>query len=471
VLLVDTQIRLPNFVVGLQTVGQMPVPEGELVPSMLEADRQCDKGAASIGRAQVAPSRAESLASTTRTGQMFSNVFALGADAIGAMPDMTDTLQRLAEVGAREHWLIDSKEVKLLPDRALGRGGFGVVVLACLRGTAVAVKVPLELEIATSFSHLPSIINELRIFRQIRHANIVFFYGACIDPHRGTLALVFEMVRGERLDVYVMQRMKGAATALRTKLLIDIASALLYLHMCRPCIVHGDVKTSNILVESSVPCPRAKLLDFGLSRLTTKKAKPLGGTRPWMAPELLHLLGAPPPRPKPAADVYSFGLVAYLVICGRSHSEHIDLSALNSPGGCLSLPLLWPANAELVDECRDLCDRCLQIKYTLRPAMCDVQAVLVSWLPKQHVGPEIQALVLDGLSWQAGLDELKRIARGMESGGPPPPLGSDGASSSPPDATSALEVVPHIAADSVVGAREAPQVELEAGLHRTRRSL
>ena len=57
---------------------------------------------------------------------------------------------------------------------------------------------------------------------------------------------------------------------------------------------------------------RPKLLDFGLSRLLTSGAAPLGGTLSWMAPELLTTQ-TPPATP---ADIFSFGRLIHFVCTG-----------------------------------------------------------------------------------------------------------------------------------------------------------
>ncbi|KAA8540551.1 hypothetical protein F0562_024530 [Nyssa sinensis] len=53
--------------------------------------------------------------------------------------------------------------------------------------------------------------------------------------------------------------------ARRFEIIIDVARALAFLHIeCDPPVIHGDVKPSNVLLDSDY---RAKLSDFGLSRL------------------------------------------------------------------------------------------------------------------------------------------------------------------------------------------------------------
>jgi len=81
----------------------------------------------------------------------------------------------------------------------------------------------------------------------------------------------------------------------------DIVQGLTFLHASQPVIVHGDLKSQNILVDRRC---RAKVTDFGLSRSGGRSHKRSTGTPFWMAPEIL--LGG---QNTPASDVYAFGIV------------------------------------------------------------------------------------------------------------------------------------------------------------------
>ena len=96
-------------------------------------------------------------------------------------------------------------------------------------------------------------------------------------------------------------------------ILRDIAQGLRFLHAAQPQIIHGDLKSHNVLVDSKF---RAKVADFGLSQKKTlgistqlgvSKAAP-SGTPYWMAPELLN--GS---HNTTASDVYAFGIVLFEV--------------------------------------------------------------------------------------------------------------------------------------------------------------
>ena len=59
----------------------------------------------------------------------------------------------------------------------------------------------------------------------------------------------------------------------------DIVSGMRYIHNLRPAVIHGDLKTKNVLVDGNF---KAKITDFGLSQ----KRRFGCGTPLWMAPGL-----------------------------------------------------------------------------------------------------------------------------------------------------------------------------------------
>lgn len=68
---------------------------------------------------------------------------------------------------------------------------------------------------------------------------------------------------------------------------LDVAKGMEYLHNCNPVVVHRDLKSPNLLVDSDW---RIKVCDFGLSRIkqnTYLSHKSSFGTAEWTAPEVL----------------------------------------------------------------------------------------------------------------------------------------------------------------------------------------
>jgi len=126
---------------------------------------------------------------------------------------------------------------------------------------------------------------------------------------------------------------------------MGISLALLYLHTRQPCIVHGDIKDTNILVEATSRIPRAKLLDFGLARVITRNAKPTGGTLSWMAPEQIL---TPHKPPLPSYDVFSFGRLVGFIVTGQRPLQGISRNMIKRMARLNKLPSIpWPEESLL----------------------------------------------------------------------------------------------------------------------------
>lgn len=102
---------------------------------------------------------------------------------------------------------------------------------------------------------------------------------------------------------------------MRHSVLRGVACALSYLHEeCQQCVLHRDVKPSNVLLDENF---NPHLADFGLARLihhTTDNVQTtiIAGTRGYLAPELSQVGKA-----STKSDVFSFGVLALEVATGR----------------------------------------------------------------------------------------------------------------------------------------------------------
>jgi len=363
----------------------------------------------------------ESLPSTTESGRVFSG------SRSGISKDLID---ELAAVGAREQWLIRPGEVLVVPGLLLGEGAFGRVVLARYQGIHVALKVPkVHDQRITDNSHLVEMCDELRVLRRIRHPNVVLFYGATLDEQHRHMALVLEFVDGVSVRSFVRgwRRDDGGdsgpvppSAIEKSQVLADVACALQYLHSRTPPIIHGDLKDRNVFVE--VPrarvSVRAKLLDFGLARVLTRHAKPMGGTMCWVAPELLWTMGT---ATSTAADVFSFGRLAYFVVTGRLPFHNTMAENIETAVAQLVAPLEWPPGSWLGERWRPVVEQCTREEASARPGMQQVY-VLAAGCHGEMLESEASELPLDIPRLIAG-NQASGDAQAVDSAGKP--LSSD----------------------------------------------
>ncbi|CAE8611404.1 unnamed protein product [Polarella glacialis] len=261
-------------------------------------------------------------------------------------------MQHIMTIGIVEHWFIKPSDITPGPKSILGSGSFGIVVKGMLNyATEVAIKIPKTRFQSREESQLA---NEMRLFRHIRHSNIVLFHGATLMVINGgspCLSLVLEWVNGGNFGEYMQQLRSNAlfeadGHAFAYKILLDVARGMTYLHKLTPVILHLDLKPANILVEKSVP-PKGKITDFGLSRFA-RNSLPQSkvGTPKYMAPEVAQR------KPYgPAADVFSFGRVIIWTITGELCPELVSSTSFKGQeDACLVQTLDEVASSCLEEE-------------------------------------------------------------------------------------------------------------------------
>lgn len=318
-----------------------------------------------------------SMPTTTATGQIFDRVDVdrwLADASEDRLVDLMNRLEQVRQLGRGERWLLDPEVLRVAADQVLGTGSYGVVCSGWLYGSPIAVKTAKHMR-NSNIVHLVAIVNEIRILRHLRHPNVVLFHGACIDARNREVMLVMEKVQGLDLYKYVTKNSADSQAAHRFRLLVDVICALWYLHTQVPQIVHGDLKGSNILVEPALP--RAKLVDFGISRLLTKYVQPLGGTLSWIAPEIIC---NPNTTPKASTDAFSFGRVAYLIIACQKPLQGVRRQTIieQAQRGIMS-PLTWALEKPLHAEAQVLCGRLLHPQPERRPNMELVHREVSVW--------------------------------------------------------------------------------------------
>ncbi|XP_021817314.1 MDIS1-interacting receptor like kinase 2-like isoform X2 [Prunus avium] len=194
----------------------------------------------------------------------------------------------------------------------IGKGGHGSVYRVNLSSEdVVAVKKlhPLwdgETEFQKEF------LNEVRALTEIRHRNIVKLYGFC--AHKRHSFLVYGYLERGSLAAMLSkdEEAKELGWSKRVNIVKGLAHALSYMHHdCLPPIVHRDISSKNILLDSEY---EAYVSDFGTAKYLNPDSTnwtAAAGTYGYMAPELAYTMEV-----NEKCDVYSFGVVTLEIIMG-----------------------------------------------------------------------------------------------------------------------------------------------------------
>jgi len=205
----------------------------------------------------------------------------------------------------------------------IGRGGFATVYRAERSDEAFHKEVAIKL---THAAHVtPDLLERLRRERQIL-AHLEHPYIARIldggSTEAGVPYVVMECIDGEPIDQVCRHRRWSPRQ--RLELFRKVCDAVRHAHA--RLILHRDLKPSNILVT---PDGTPKLLDFGIAKVLDDGGVASPGLMPGMETTLTRpgarlltpeyaspeqILGEPLTT---AADVYSLGVVLYLLLCDQ----------------------------------------------------------------------------------------------------------------------------------------------------------
>ncbi|KAJ3705559.1 hypothetical protein LUZ61_009264 [Rhynchospora tenuis] len=205
----------------------------------------------------------------------------------------------------------DIKRITNNFENNIGTGGYGTVYFGLLEdGVQVAVKVRSH----SSKQGIKEFSAEARNLTRVHHKSLVSLMGYCVD--KNCMAIVYEYMQEGNLQDKLKDDEMPLSWIQRLRIVYESALGLEYLHQaCNPPLIHRDVKTSNILLNSNL---EAKVADFGLSRAFNNEAScrvltTVVGTIGYLDPEyyMTNQLSA-------KSDVFSFGIVLLEIITGRA---------------------------------------------------------------------------------------------------------------------------------------------------------
>ncbi|KAJ0970370.1 hypothetical protein J5N97_023247 [Dioscorea zingiberensis] len=200
----------------------------------------------------------------------------------------------------------------------LGMGATGIVYKADMPRHHAVVKKLWPTTNDGGVTEATDIAGEVNLLGRLRHRNIVRLLGY-LHNDTDTMFIYEYMPNGS-----LWEALHGNQAG---RLLVDwvsrynvaagIAQGMAYLHHdCHPPVIHRDVKSNNILLDSNLD---ARIADFGLARLMLRKKETVSmvaGSYGYIAPEYGYTL-----KVDQKSDIYSFGVVLMELVTGRRPVE------------------------------------------------------------------------------------------------------------------------------------------------------
>ncbi|KAK3014929.1 hypothetical protein RJ639_009945 [Escallonia herrerae] len=203
-------------------------------------------------------------------------------------------------------------------DCELGRGGFGAVYRTVLRdGHPVAIK---KLTVSSLVKSQGDFEKEVKKLGKVRHPNLVALEGYYWTT--SLQLLIYEFVSGGNLYKHLHEGSGGNFLSWNERFNVVIGTAKSLAHLHQMSIIHYNLKSSNILIDSS---GEPKVADFGLARLlpmldryvlSSKIQSALG----YMAPEF----ACRTVKITEKCDVYGFGILVLEVVTGKRPVEYME---------------------------------------------------------------------------------------------------------------------------------------------------
>ena len=241
-----------------------------------------------------------------------------------------------------ESWKVSQKDVEMTQEE-LGRGGWGVIQVGLFREQRVAVK-QLYTVIMTA-KNLALMHREINTMSKLRHPNLLLFIGAVLDhPSRNPL-IITEIMDASLRDVY--ERNQLTSEMMKLTILRDVAAGLNYLHCLDDPIIHRDVSSANVLLESKGPDRwKAKLSDFGSANFARNATTKAAGAAVYSPPECVAtIVDIVRKKQTTKIDVFSFGVL----LCEIMTCRFPDLDQFH--GMLQNVATSSPPIAQLIRTC------------------------------------------------------------------------------------------------------------------------
>lgn len=231
--------------------------------------------------------------------------------SIKAIPttSIRGSLIRLYDTDIEEAYYLDR-------DHELGKGGCGVVVIGEHKDTHVQYAIKIVNKATAERGRLD---REIKLLKDVDHTNIVRLFS--VYESSAYMYFVMELCLGGHLgNLIARQPNKYLDEDWARRLCRQILSAVTHIHSRG--IAHRDIKLQNILIDcNNDRIAQIKLIDFGYGSryVGNLPMKTKCGTPYTTAPEVIR------ENYDERCDVWSVGVVLYIMLCGRRPFEALDI--------------------------------------------------------------------------------------------------------------------------------------------------
>ncbi|XP_062906273.1 serine/threonine-protein kinase SIK2-like isoform X2 [Mobula hypostoma] len=262
----------------------------------------------------------------------------------------------------------------------LGKGNFAVVKLARHRVTRSRVAIKIIDKRRLQPRELQRVHREVLIMKFLNHPHIIKLYQ--VMETRDMLYIVTEFAQNGEMFEHLSERGPLSECEARDKF-GQLLSAVEYCH--RHHIVHRDLKTENMLLDADM---NIKLADFGFGNFYRhgEMLSTWCGSPPYAAPEVFEGKDYEGPH----LDVWSLGVVLYVLVCGSFPFDGPTLPVLRQRviEGHFRVPFF------LSEDCEDLIRRMLTVDPLKRISIPEIK--LHCWLTGHGVPHQPPALPIRG---------------------------------------------------------------------------
>ena len=243
--------------------------------------------------------------------------------------------------------------------KELGKGGFAICYKCCgIKDKKIKIYAAKEIDVENSPKD--KIENEILIYKELRHKNIVKLYDNF--SYNKKYYLMFEYCENKDLSSLLKKRRKLKEIEVQYYI-YQLIQALI--HLQERNIIHRDIKSKNIFLTEKL---ELKLGDFGLARMLNypeAKCYDFAGTLGYMAPEIVEKKSY-----TLKADIWPIGVIMYELLLGELPFN--GKAGFSVEDQIKNVMLDFPKNAIISEAARDLITQILVYDPEQRPSLYQI---------------------------------------------------------------------------------------------------